>query len=179
MNILVDTEDDSELIAKVSQYWSLNITQDDVDEIRGLEPFMGLNYALAGLLSKNYTVIAWTTHGHNGETVPLWVHGADAPLGIIDNTTLAAIAADSMCIKLDTLTETLYVDLSSVTDDYLIDDTDPENLVLKVKEAELPINKDYMVMNNNIIELPALTVYAPATDKVYISKKALYKLGLL
>ncbi|MDY6903737.1 MAG: alkaline phosphatase [Thermodesulfobacteriota bacterium] len=178
VNMLED-DTDAELMDKVAEYWSLDITQDDVDEIREMEPSLGLNYALARVISKNYTVIGWTTHGHNGETVPLWVYGAHAPIGIIDNTELATIAAEAMFTDLDRITNRLYVDLDTVTDDYVIDDTDPENLVLKAGNAEMPISKNYMVKNGHTIKMPGLTVYAPETGKVYVSQKALFLMGLL
>lgn len=101
---MMDGNTDAELIEKVAEYWSIDITRNDIDEIRSLESSVGLAYALANVISKNHTVIGWTTHGHNGETVPLWMHGTDAPVGIIDNTDLAQIAANAMNINLDRIT---------------------------------------------------------------------------
>ena len=182
--MLEDSNDDAELMAKVFEYWNLTITQDDVDEIRSLEPSVGLAYALARVLSKNYTVIGWTTHGHNGETVPFWTHGAkNVKVGIIDNTDLAIMAADAMDIDLNRATRKLYVDLDTVTKDYVIEDDSMGNMTLLVAGAELPISKDYMkIVRKNgrkkIVKLPGLTVYAPETGKVYVAKKALRILGL-
>lgn len=171
---------DAELVGTVRDYWSIELVQSDIDEIRALEPEVGLAYALAHVVSKNFTVIGWTTFGHNGETVPLWMHGADAPIGIIDNTDLAKIAAAAMETDLDRVSSRLYVDLATVTGDYEIDTvTDPQNPVVKVANAILPVSKDYMIKGNRKIMLPGLTVYAPHTGKVYVSKAALFKLGLL
>ena len=100
-------------------------------------------------------------------------------MGTIDNTDLAKIAADAMKTDLDRVSAKLYVDLSEVTSDYEIVDDGLGNLTLKVSGAELPISKDYMTYNGKTIQLPGLTVYAPATDKVYVSKKALRMLCLL
>jgi alkaline phosphatase len=162
-----------DFIATVEEWWSLTITEDDVYEILDLAPSVGLNYALARMVSEKYTVIGWTTHGHNGETVPVWVYGADAPVGTIDNTELATMVADAFGTSLADWTDELYVDLSTVTDDYEIVDAGSGNLELHVNGATLPISKDYMVKNNGTTELPGLTVYAPATDRVYISKTAI------
>jgi alkaline phosphatase len=176
------------IIAKVAKYWALNIDGAEAQEILDYQSSAGVsfNYALAYVISKNHTVIGWTTHGHNGETVPVWVHGGSAPDGVIDNTELATIAARAMAVKLDKVSNHLYVDLDDVTNDYEIvgDLTIGEygllnNLVLKVKGAEFPINKDYMVYKGRTIKLPGVTVYAPATEKVYVSKKGLRKIGLL
>jgi alkaline phosphatase len=176
------------IMDKVAKFWSLDIPAEEAQEILDYQASAGvsLNYALAYVISKNHTVIGWTTHGHNGETVPLWMHGGEAPIGIIDNTELATIAADAMGVRLDRVSDRLYVDLDDVTSDYEIVG-DPEigdygllnNLVLKVAGAELPISKDYMVYKGKTIQLPGVTVYAPATDKVYVSKKALWFIRLL
>lgn len=179
LTALLEDDTDAELIDKVAEYWSLDITADDVAEIRELEGSVGLAYALARVLSKNYTVVGWTTHGHNGETVPLWSCGADVPGGIIDNTDLAKIAAKAMRADLNRASTRLYVDLSTVTNDYSVEDDGSGNLVVKLEGAELPVSKDYMSYNGKMVDLPGLTVYAPATDKVYVSKRALQILDLL
>lgn len=163
----------------VMDYWNIDLNETDAREIAELEPSVGLSYALARVVSKNHTVIGWTTHGHNGETVPLWMYGGQAPVGTIDNTDLAAMAADAMRVDLDKTTDRLYVDLSTVTDAYKIDETDPENPVLIIKGAQLPISKDYMIFRGKTIQLPGITVLAPETGKVYASKKALRFLRLL
>jgi alkaline phosphatase len=183
------------LIASLADNWAIDATEDDINEIIELEPTLGLSYALARVISKNHTVIGWTTHGHNGETVPVWVYGADAPVGTIDNTELAVIAANAMNANLNKATRKFYMDLGSVTNDYTIVDDDgvivndggvivvdedgnpvfdgKGNLTLMVGKAELPISKDYMIFKGRTKKLPGLTVYAPATGKVYVSKKAL------
>ncbi|MFO7963208.1 MAG: alkaline phosphatase [Desulfobacterales bacterium] len=175
----VDPSNDMYLKETLLDNWGIDATDDDIAEIRALEPSLGLSYALARVISKNHTVFGWTTHGHNGETVPVWVYGADAPIGTIDNTDLARIAAKAMNTNLDVVTNHLYTDLDSLAHDYAIVDDGAGNLVVHVNGAELPINKDYMNYDGREIKLPGLTVYAPATGKVYISKKALWILRLL
>jgi alkaline phosphatase len=156
----------------LKEHWGIDATVVDIEEINALAPSVGMSYALARVISKNHTVIGWTTHGHNGETVPVWVCGGDAPCGTIDNTDLALIAAEAMGVDLDEATDFLYIDLGETGIKYQIDDSDPENPVLNIKGAELPISKDYMIYKNRRYQMPGLTVHAPATDKVYVSKKA-------
>jgi alkaline phosphatase len=170
------------IIANVGEHWGLTITEDDANAILTSAETLGMSYAMARVLSERYTVFGWTTHGHNGETVPFWIHGAkNVKLGIIDNTDLAKMAADAMDVNLDHATRKLYVDLDTVTGDYKIvaDDVNSENLTLEVAGAQLPISKDYMVLEKGKTkELPGVTVYAPMTGKVYVAKKALKILGL-
>lgn len=157
----------------VMNYWNIDLTETDAQEIAEFEPSVGLSNALAKVVSKNHTVVGWTTYGHNGETVPLWLYGGQAPVGTIDNTDLATMAADAMRVDLDKTTARLYVDLSTVTNEYEIDETDPENPVLIIKSAKLPISKDYMIFRGRTIQLPGVTVLAPETGKVYVSKEVL------
>jgi alkaline phosphatase len=172
---------DEGLLNSIYDNWGISATYEDLDEIAAWQADYGASqgYAMARILSENYTVFGWTTHGHNGETVPVWVYGGDAPVGTIDNTDLAYMAADAMDLNLDRISNRLYVDLSEITSDYEIVDDGNGNLTVEINGAELPISKDYMIKaNGTTAEMPGLTVYAPATDKVYVSKKALRHLGL-
>jgi alkaline phosphatase len=174
---MLEDDSDYELAAKTLEYWNLALTDADIDEIRALKLPEGLAYSLARVVSKNYTVIGWTTHGHNGETVPVWIHGADAPVGIIDNTELALMAAGAMNVDLEKISDFLYVDLGEAGIDFSIDNSDPANPVVVVDGATLPVSKDYMTVEKRwrtiTYKLPGLTVYAPATEKVYVSQRAL------
>ena len=170
-------EEELTLEEAVETYWGIGLTVDDITEIEGLEASVGLSYALARVVSKNHTVIGWTTHGHTGETVPVWVYGADAPVGTIDNTELALMAAAAMNVNLDKISDRLYVDLKKAGIDFSIDATDPANPVVIVDGARLPVSKDYMTVEKRrrtiTYKLPGLTVHAPETGKVYVSKRAL------
>ncbi|SDM55085.1 alkaline phosphatase [Geoalkalibacter ferrihydriticus] len=169
---------DFALAQSVRDNWSIELSDEDIAEIRALQPSVGLSYALARTVSKNHTVIGWTTHGHTGETVPLWMVGTPAPSRVIDNTELAYIAANAIGVDLDRTTQELFVDLDEVTSNYTIDTRDPANPVVMVGGAALPVSKDYMIKNNEIIQLPGLTVYAPVTGKVYVSRQAIKELDL-
>ena len=192
VKMMVEDSDEA-LVASVAEHWGIDLSPEDVAEIRDFQTAgLSLSYALARVASAQYTVIGWTTHGHTGETVPLWMYGEPTPGQVIDNTDLATIAADIIGVNLRKTTKKLYRDLDSVTTDYTIDfETDPDNPVLKVAGVELPLSKDYMVKKEykrknkktvykeKTIQLPGLTVYAPQTEKVYLSVRALKKLHLL
>lgn len=171
---------DQDLIDSVSANWGIDLTVDDVADIRALQDAgLSESYALARLVSEMYTIIGWTTHGHTGETVPLWMYGSPAPAHVVDNTDLATMAADAIKVDLEKTTNDLFIDLDEVTTDYTVDTTtDPENPVVKIGKVELPVSKDYMIQDGEMVQLPGLTVYAPATGKVYLSQKAILQLKL-
>ncbi|WP_321372386.1 alkaline phosphatase [uncultured Desulfuromusa sp.] len=170
---MMEDDSDEALIVSVNDNWNIELNDEDVKEIRDFEPSVGLSYALGRVVSKNHTVIGWSTHGHTGETVPLWMTGKQAPARVIDNTELAYIAADAIGVDLAKTTDDLYVDLSTVTASF---DVDLEYDIIDVAGAQLPIGRDYMIKNGREIPLPGVTVYAPATGKVYVSKEAIRKL---
>lgn len=156
-------------------YWSIDCSDDVAQEIMDLEPKVGKSYALARVISKNYTAIGWTSHGHDAGTVPVWAYGIDID-GTIDNTDLAKIVANAMGVDLDRATEKLYVDIKNVTSDYVLNVT---NDVLIVGDAVFPLGADYMVVGDDTISLPGVTVYTSGdegeevAETVYISQKAI------
>jgi len=162
----------------VATYWGIELSGEDMDEIMADMPKVGPSYAVAKVVSKNHTIIGWTTHQHNAETVPLWAYGPGKPSGLIDNTEIAGYAARAMGVSLDFMTDFLFVDVAEVTGNYTIDNDDPKNPVLKINSADIPISKDYMNVFGHKVKLPGVTVYAPITGKVYVSKKALRMAGI-
>ena len=75
-----------DLKAAVSEHWSIDLTDEDVNRILNYNdlyaakylsnpvrvgpentPAVPLNYALSRIVSEEYTIAGWTSHGHNGE----------------------------------------------------------------------------------------------------------------
>jgi alkaline phosphatase len=171
VNKMSNPDDDAELKTVVQTWWGLTITDDDVLEIRNWAHSSSLNYSIAAVLSKNYTQFGWTTHGHNGETVPVWMYGADAPTGVIDNTELARMAAKFLGANLERSTQQLFVDVPG----FGMDTTDPTNPVLLIGNAQFPVGKDYMILNGETIMLPGVTVFSPMSGRAYVSQQGLRK----
>jgi alkaline phosphatase len=155
------------MIATIKEYWGIEATSEDVTEINELAPSVGMSYALARVITKNHTVLGWTTHGHNGEDVPVWIYPQSEAIGTIDNTELPDVEAfwgDERGPKtLDKLTKKLYINVEDAfPGEWVIEDN-----VLKVKEcAELPLNKDLLIINGKERQLGSLVVYAPLRDGV-------------
>lgn len=161
------------IIAGLADHWGIACSTEVAREIMDLADSVGQSYALARLVSKNYTAIGWTSHGHDAGTVPVWTHGIDIA-GTIDNTELAKIVADAIDVNLDRTTKKLYVDINDVTSNYKID---VANDILTVGQAVFPLGGDYMVLKGETISLPGVTVYASGDDEVaetvYISRRAI------
>lgn len=85
-------------------------------------------------------VIGYTTGGHTGEDVPLYVcapSNVELPKGVIDNTEVAAYIADAMGVDLSKTTSKLFVDITgkgtfdSATNEFTINASSGK--VIKVK----------------------------------------------
>jgi alkaline phosphatase len=162
------------VITKVKELWGVTLTENDVADIASYAEVKGWSFSLARIVSERYTHIGWTSHNHNAEDVQLWSYGKGKPEGgVLDNTDLAKHCAIVMKSDLNSTTEALYVDVGKVFDNFEIDETDPENLVLKIGNASLPVSKDYLTISGKNFQLPGLTVYAPETKKCYISREAI------
>ena len=106
--------------------------------------------------------------------VPIWVHGMDAPHGVILNTDVGKIVADALG-GLDGVLD-LYIDLDTTdlewSTDY-INSTHPADPMATVNGYIFPFNTDYMMNGDVRVRLPGITVYAPMTNKLYLSNEAI------
>jgi alkaline phosphatase len=185
--------------AKTLELWNLNVSNEVAQEIIDLTGSVegqggfsiSFDYALARVLSKHYTAIGWTSHGHNGEDVPVWAFGPGLPadrLGLVDDTELATLAANAMgLVNMEFLNKWLFVDLDDHFPNWILDETDPENPVARIDGplacAELPCSKDLLIITTKwgatrTYNLPGVVVHAPETERVYVSSWALWLMWL-
>jgi alkaline phosphatase len=161
---------------KIREWWGINAASEDAEEVLYLHKKKGLSlkYALGEVVSRKHTVLGWTTHGHSGEDVPLWAYGPSRPLGLVDNTQLAAIVAAALGFDLGKTTGRLFVDADEAyAGCYVLDKTDPENPVLLIQgRAKLPVGKDILVLDSLRYNLEGIVVRAPTTGKVYLPQEA-------
>ncbi|HWR25605.1 MAG TPA: alkaline phosphatase [Methanosarcina sp.] len=172
---------------QIKTWWAIDATDDDISKILELYKDgkgLSLDYAISEVISRNHTVIGWTTHGHSGEDVPLWAYSAEHPTGIMDNTEIAKYIARELEFNLNKTSSQLFIEAGEVfsqdngdgelsENEYLLDIKDPSNPVLRIEDAELPVNKNLLIKNNITHELEGIVVYAPVTNKVYIPSEAL------
>jgi len=155
--------------ARMGNYWRNRPGADDAAQIaaHAADPAY-----VAALISRKYTAFGWTSHGHTGEDVPLWAFGPQRPVGTFDNTELAVIAADAMGIDLARTSTRLFVDVSDAFADYAVDNTDPQNPLLTVDGAELPVNRNIIRKKGRVRTFSGIVVHAPAIDKFFIPTEA-------
>jgi alkaline phosphatase len=187
----------NELRDAIQTYWGIEATSADLAEIFDLKDSVGLSYAIARVISKNHTVIGWTTHGHNGEDVPVWIYPHSEAIGVIDNTDLPdAIqywTTPTGANTLAELTEELFV---NVDDEFPANQwslekhtangvvTDMDLVIYKMgRKFRLPVNKNYIIVNGKKkITFDGIVVYAPYREdgaghfeeRVYIPREAVH-----
>jgi len=157
---------EANIISNIKKWWGLDITSADAGEILALrKKGLLLSYAIGQVISKNYTIFGWTSHNHTGEDVPLWTYGRNRPVGLFDNTELARIVAAGFDFDLQG---------TGLWDEYpesVLDTTDiNSNPVATVNGVQYPVSKDIKIKNGTHSDLLGITVYAPASGKVYIPK---------
>jgi alkaline phosphatase len=160
-------EKEADLKQAVLAKWNIALTDDvtnpndDMDQIRAFVPYAGVSYALANVVSRNHTIIGWTTFGHTGEDVMLWTFGPDSLAGLVDNTEIATQIAKYFGAKLDSVSRLLFQDVTKFAS---VDKTDPANPVVKLGKALLPVNKNILIDKQGVVrELPGLTIYNEPT----------------
>jgi len=167
----------------VRKGWGLDITDDIANQIlqvarRQKDIKKGGYYALGEVLSSNYTVIGWTTHGHVGGDVPLSAFGPGRPSGVVDGPDIGKITARALGVDLDELNKTLFVDAATAFPDgqVTIDESDKNNPVVKIKvkdlTCELPVNKNILITQGSNSDLDGVVVFAPDTGKAYLPLQA-------
>jgi alkaline phosphatase len=167
--------------AQIKTWWGIDVTDKDVNDIALLmKPAneggkaLSLSYAISEAISRNHTVIGWTTHGHDGSDVPLWAYGPDRLTGHVDNTEIAKYIAKELGFDLNKANSRLFVEVGDVfsKNEYKLNMTDPSNPVLEIGNCQLPIDKNILIKNGTTRELEGIVTYAPETGKIYIPAEA-------
>lgn len=153
------------------QYWAdmpSDVAQKVAEIHNSKEERRDSYYPIAQHVSKNMTAFGWTTHGHTAEDVPLWSYGPGRPIGTFDNTELAKIAAKALGITLNGTAA-----WTEHPDSVLGKTKGTQNPVATIGNYEYPISKDMKINKSTgrVEYLSDITVYAPASGKVYIPKQ--------
>lgn len=168
-------------------YGITDLTAEELELIKNTKLNANSGMSIIGQLVARQAKLGFTTGGHTGEDVVLYVH---APAGVkklggtIQNTDIAWYIAEMFGINLYNATGALYnkpEDLFKAPGTVIETDTTyPNNLVLIIKtagkELRFPVNKNYCFVNGKKTVLNGVTVYIAETKSWYISEQSL---GLL
>ncbi len=168
----IGTDNSTENIkAQIKTWWGIDATDKDINDIALLmKPLkdggkdLSLSYAISEVISRNHTIIGWTTHGHDGSDVPLWTYGPDRLTGHVDNTEIAGYIAKELGFDLNKANSRLFVEVGDVfskdngdgkldKNEYTLDMTNSSNPVLKIGDSELPVDKNILFKNGQSHEL--------------------------
>jgi alkaline phosphatase len=167
----------------VREGWGMEIGEEDAKQILGLaeryrKEKVEEHYALGEILCARYTSVGWTTHGHAGGDVPLHAFGPGRPFGVIDGPDVARVCAGAMGLDLAKLNQRLFVDAGKAFGEEAvrIDKADPTNPVIFIRhegrQAELPVNKNWLILDGRARPLEGVVVYAPEKERAYIPLQA-------
>jgi len=126
--------------------------------------------------------IAWTTRGHTGEDVSLYHYGYAVPLGLIENTEIARMAAEALGVDLTKTADRLFAPAHEVFGSpgtsLSVERSGTGAAALVVRKgkvhAEFPLGTNLMrvVPPGRTYEMEGISVPVPGTDKVYLPRQA-------
>ena len=132
------------------------------------------------ILSKR-TAIGWIYTGHTGEDLFLYAFGPNKPTGLIENTDIAKITAQSLGFILSDTSRQLFVDtaaaLAALGAVSRLDLDDPNHPVLLIEKglrrAQLPVDSNQLIIGAKTHSLPGIVVQIPKTGKVFAPQAAI------
>lgn len=167
----------------VMEGWGMDITLADAEQLLLLagdykKKGRAEHLAIGRFLCPRYTHVGWSTHGHTGGDVPLHAFGPGKPTGLLEAPDIGRVCAEAMGLSLERLNDRLFVDAARIFGDakVKVDKSDRLNPVLRIrhggKDAELPINKHWLILDGKARRMEGVVVYAEKKEKVYIPMQA-------
>ena len=132
------------------------------------------------ILSKR-AAIGWIYTGHTGEDLFLYAFGPNKPTGLIENTDIAKITAQSLGFILSDTSRQLFVDTASALAALgavsRLDLDNPSHPVLLIEKglrrAQLPVDSNQLIIGAKTHYLPGIVVQIPKTGKVFAPQAAI------
>ena len=153
----------------MDQYYGItDLTEDEIEEIKNTKSG-SMNYTVGPMISKRAN-IGWTTNGHTGEDIPLYIYapeGCKKLSGVVENTAIADYMADLFGIKLPEVTDRLFVPVRAAAEakgaevEWNTDDAkNPVVVITKDgSEIKIPVNKNIAYVNGSEVKLDGVTVF--------------------
>lgn len=165
---------------QMMQNFAVNdLTDEDVAAIQKAKLKRGLSPVIGPMFSKR-AGIGWIYTGHTGEDLFLYAYGPNKPAGLIQNTDIAKITAQSLGFDLAETSRKLFVDaavaFAAIGATTRLDATEPDAPALIVEKglrrAMLPLNANRLQTGKVSHALPGLVVQVPKTGQVFVPQKA-------
>jgi alkaline phosphatase len=161
-------KDRSNLKDVVLKYYGVgNLSDDEFKKLKIAKPDK-FNYTIGPMISRR-SKIGWTTNGHTGEEVVLYIYHPKnyRPTGVIQNTDIAIYIDEILSLNTFKLNNILFTD---VTDEFSnsdfkisINNTDIYNPILIIqkgnKNFQFPINKNIVYIDGKIKTFRGLTIF--------------------
>ena len=161
--------DMSNIAEVMAEYYGItDLTDEEIEAIKNTEAG-SMNYTVGPMISERAN-IGWTTNGHTGEDVPLYIYapeGCEKLGGLVDNTDVANYMAKLFGIELSDVTRMLFVPVRTAAEgkgaEVIWDDSDAKNPVVVITkgsdEIKVPINKNIAYVNGDAVKVSGVTVF--------------------
>ena len=178
--LIGDNRSEFNIRVQMMQNYAINdLTEEEVTAIQKAKMKRGLSHVIGPMLSKR-AGIGWIYTGHTGEDLFLYAFGPNKPTGLIQNTDIARITAQSLGFDLAETSRNLFVDaaaaFAAIGASTRLDASDPDAPALIVEKglrrAMLPLNANRLQTGKASHVLPGLVVQVPKTGQVFVPQKA-------
>lgn len=155
------------IVEVMAQYYGItDLEANEIEQIKNTAVGK-MNYTVGPMISKRAN-IGWTTTGHTGEDVPLYMYAPDGfeVGGVMENTDVSKLMQRFMGLNLAETTKTLFVPareaFEAVGAVVSWDDTDAKNPKIVAAKGdtriELPVDKNIAYVNGEYVKLPGVVV---------------------
>lgn len=177
--LTADRSNAAEVMAKY--YGITDLTDAELAAIKATKDG-SMNYTVGPMIAKR-AHIGFTTGGHTGEDVTLYVYapaGVDQLTGTVENTDLARYMEKVMGVSLTAATKKLFVPARAAFEakgaTVSFDAADPKNPVLVARkgatEIRVPINTNLAFVNGTAVELDGVAVFT-GSGTTYVPQSAI------
>ncbi|MDO5028942.1 MAG: alkaline phosphatase, partial [Bacillota bacterium] len=161
------------------EYYNIDLTDEELQVIKESE-YVPMDI---GHIISNRSNIGWTTGGHVGGDVGLYVYTNDKNVkklsGTVHNNEIGRYMESIMDLDLDKLTSELYLPARAAFEkegaeiEFVYDKDTNHQLIVKKgdKTITLPISKSFALVDGKEVDLGGLTIYN--TESVYVPQGAL------
>jgi len=161
--------DRTNVVEVMSQYYGINdLTAEEIEDIKSTED-ADMNYIVGPMIGKRAN-IGFTTTGHTGEEVTLFVYAPQnisQLTGTVENTDIAVYMEKAMGLNLSESTDRLFVKARDAFESngakVSFDNSDVNNPVLNVVKdnvkIEMPVNKNIAYVNGAEVKLDGVVVF--------------------